>query len=239
MNNLPIKGYRVISDRTILNLLEPYDIHPKQDNMWMYTHALTHSSYRHETGVSYDYEKLEFLGDAALEWVVTNYIFARSHDLTEGQMTAYRAGLVCKQSLTRASEILGLSKIALFGKGMTNISNSIKEDLFEALLGAIAQDVGIKKVSHLVNEVIIKPYENHEFELQRHFKTEIQEIFAPRTVKYHVVRGELDFVECNVLVDGLIYGTGRGTCQREAEENAAKDAYEKHCQPIESDTSSL
>ncbi len=224
--------YRTISDQTIIRLLEPFNIHPKQENMWMYSHALTHSSFRHEAGLNYDYEKLEFLGDAALQWVVTNYVFSLSKDLNEGQMTVYRSGLVCKQSLTRASDILGLSKIALFGNGMTEISNSIKEDLFEALLGAIAQDVGIKKVSVLVNKVIIEPYENHAFELQRHFKTEVQEIFAPRSVKYHVVTNQRNYVECEVLVDGLVYGFGSGICQREAEENAAKNAYEKHCQPI-------
>lgn len=229
--NRKIKS-KAVDSKKIIDLLSKYNIVPKKENMWMYTHALTHSSFSHEAGLNYNYEKLEFLGDAALQWVVTNYVFSKNKELDEGMMSAYRAGLVCKQSLVRASDVLGLSKIALFGLGVNNISNNIKEDLFEAFLGAIAQDVGIKKVAHLVNEVIIKPYENHDFEIQRHFKTEVQEIFAPRSVKYRIIKNEREYVECEILVDGLVYGFGVGHCQRVAEENAAKDAYEKHCQPI-------
>ena len=120
--------------------------HPK--NLSIYKEALTHKSYANENNLNYNYERLEFLGDAAIDWVITNFLFNKEKHLDEGTLSLTRSNLVKKETLSKCCQEIHLDEFILLGKGaQNNASNiSIYEDVFESFIGAVARDQGIKQI---------------------------------------------------------------------------------------------
>ena len=112
--------------------------------------ALTHSSYAHEhyAGKRHDNERLEFLGDAVLELVSSDYLFHNYNEYPEGELTKLRASIVCEQSLAMCAEAISLGKYLRLGNGEDSTGGrlraSITSDAMEALIGAIYLDGGLK-----------------------------------------------------------------------------------------------
>lgn len=110
--------------------------------------AFTHRSYAVEHGLDYDNQRLEFLGDAVLEIIQTEYLFRRCPEATEGQLTKLRSALACESALARWSRELGLGDWLRMGRGEDDNGGAARRstlaDLFEAVLGAIYVDLGFE-----------------------------------------------------------------------------------------------
>lgn len=203
--------------------------------------ALTHTSYANEkkSDRSFNNERLEFLGDAVLEILVSEYLYFNYRDLTEGQLTKFRAKIVCEPTLARLAKQIELGKYIYLGKGEMltggNERASILSDAFEAIIGAVFLDGGFDKAKGLVNRVVLEHLKRVGVKnLFRDYKTELQEVIQSESstpIVYKIVKEEGPahnkcFV-AGVSHEGKLIGTGQGRNKKEAEQNAAKDALEK------------
>ena len=199
--------------------------------------AFMHSSYAHEHRQFHDNERLEFMGDAVLQLWSSNAIFPLG--LSEGKMTRLRAQLVCEKALAIYSRELHLNDFLLLGTGEEKTGGRNKDailaDAFEAFLGALFLDQGMDAVDNILNEVI-QPRLAHpdDVGIIQDYKTKLQELIqmdSSRTLHYQLVseKGPANAPEfvMNVIVDGLVLGTGSGVSKKQAEQNAARNAFEK------------
>lgn len=130
------------------------------------TIALTHKSYTNEIvcGTKASYERYEFLGDAILEFLVSNYLFEHYPDKTEGDLTKLRASLVCEFTLSKTARELKLGQYGYFSKGEKNTGgcnrDSILCDMFESLLGAIYLDSGMENAKKFVDTFLLTDIES-------------------------------------------------------------------------------
>ncbi len=229
-NNLPSKNYNLNLKKFLATLGIS---NPK--NLSIYVEALTHKSYANENNLNYNYERLEFLGDAAIDWVVTNHLFHYEKQFDEGALSRARSNLVKKETLAKCCKELHLDEYIIMGNGAkNNVSNeSIYEDVFESLMGAIARDQGIKKVVQILQNTLIKHYHSEEFNT-KDFKTLLQEYLQskgshpPKYVKKTDDNAKIKIVE--VWFDDLKYGEGQGASFKDAEQEAAASALKKMAQ---------
>ena len=112
--------------------------------------AFTHSSYANDNGESSN-QRLEYLGDSVLNFIVADYLY-NNYNVEEGQMSKWRSKMVNSDNLSKIIDNLGLDKHLLLGKSFSKqqISKSVKEDLFESLVGAIYTDSSIEKAKRFV-----------------------------------------------------------------------------------------
>lgn len=197
--------------------------------------ALTHSSYANEKklGKLGCNERLEFLGDAVLELISSDFLYARFPKITEGELTKKRASLVCEPSLAYCARQFGLQKHLLLGRGekMTGGRNrdSIVSDATEALLGAIYLDGGFDEAKKFVLGFILNDIERKQ--LFYDSKTILQEIVQERGVHVieYVLTGEhgpdhdKQFT-VELRLNGKTAGTGVGHTKKAAEQAAAFEA---------------
>ena len=199
------------------------------------TQALTHSSYANEKklGKLGCNERLEFLGDAVLELISSDFLYARFPKVPEGELTKKRASLVCEPSLAYCAREFGLPQFLLLGKGedMTGGRNrdSIVSDATEALLGAIYLDGGFASAKEFVLKFILNDLENKQ--LFYDSKTILQEIVQEKgthLVEYRLMKEEgpdhNKSFTVDVLVSGDVMGTGVGHTKKAAEQQAAYEA---------------
>ena len=198
--------------------------------------AFMHSSYANEHHGKHDNERLEFMGDAVLQLWSTNAIFPLN--LSEGQMTRLRAQLVCEHALAIYGRKLHLNGFLLLGMGEEKTGGREKDaiiaDMFEAFLGALFLDQGWPAVDSILNETLLTYLDHPEDVAEIDYKTRLQEYVqadSRRTVHYELVdeTGPSNAPEftMNAVVDGLIMGTGKGSSKKQAEQNAARNAFEK------------
>ena len=142
--------------------------------------ALTHSSYAHEhyAGKRHDNERLEFLGDAVLELVSSDFLFHNYSEYPEGELTKLRASIVCEQSLAMCAETVSLGKYLRLGNGEDSTGGrlraSITSDAMEALIGAIYLDGGFANAKEFIVRFVLNDLENKK--LFYDSKTILQEI---------------------------------------------------------------
>ncbi len=205
-----------------------------------YEQALTHTSFAHERGKRRNNnERLEFLGDAVLELIVSDYLFEAYPKLSEGKLTKLRADLVCEASLARLAFELNISQYILLGKGEIISGGSTRPSLLgdtvEALIGALYLDIGLEKCRQYVLE-LYKPIlkELQEGVLRRDYKTLLQEFSQARfsvTPSYRIVDesgpDHSKEFEAEVLMINEPVGKGWGRSKKEAEQAAAKVAWSK------------
>lgn len=205
-----------------------FKIIPK--NYSKYKQALTHPSYAHENSLNYNYQRFEFIGDAAISWIISNFLFS-DRSLSEGDMSIKKAKLVSGKTLSNAAKMINLDKLIFVGKGLEKVSDKILEDFFEAFVGVVANDVGIKKAIVIIDYCIINPYLAGEISTQKPYKTLIQEALM-RGFKNEITYRQLSDHKSKVkkvelIFDGNVYGVGYGATLKLAEEDAAKNAYSK------------
>lgn len=200
--------------------------------------ALTHRSYAYEFGGLPTNERLEFLGDSVLGLVVTEELYERFPDLDESRLSPLRSGVVNMRALASIARSLELGSALLIGKGEEltggRDKNSILADTFEALVGAIYLDLGFeacrKVILNLMKDVI-------EDAITRGSgidgKTALQELVASSgwpAPEYRVTESGPDHdksFEAVAIVNGSTFNSGRGKSKREAEQEAARLAYEE------------
>ncbi len=199
--------------------------------------ALTHSSYSNESREKPECnERMEFLGDAVLSLVVSNYIFHRFH-LDEGDLTKIRASMVCEKSLFRFAQEVGLGEELLLGRGEEQMGGrtrpSIVSDAFEALIAAIFLDGGLEPAGKFVLRFVREELDTGERSAFVDYKTMLQEIVQknPEEKVSYVLVGETGpdhdkhFV-VEVRLNSNVIGRGESRSKKGAEQLAAKEALE-------------
>ncbi len=204
------------------------------DNLDLLATALTHSSYSNEKRLSkYECnERLEFLGDAVLELISSEYIFRSNPSLPEGDLTRIRASYVCEPTLALCARELGLGEYLFLGKGEAMTGgrdrDSVLSDAMEATIGAVYLDGGFARAREYVEEFVLKDIEKKK--LFYDSKTYLQEIVQGRhqRLKY-VLLGESGpdhdkSFQVEVQVDGRGIAVGTGRTKKKAEQAAAYQA---------------
>ncbi len=198
----------------------------------LFATAITHSSYSNEHKNIENYERLEYLGDAILEAITSEYFYVNT-DYNEGKMSKIRASYVCEVALAYYAKQIGLEHYIKLGHGQVhNLNDTIIADVFEAVLGAIYLDQGYDSAKSFVYAYVI-PYIEKGTKFLTDYKTLLQELVQTdkKSLEYVLVKesGEphnKTFV-FEVRIDGIVYGTGVGKSKKEAEQKAALDAYNK------------
>ena len=196
--------------------------------------ALTHSSYANEKHLKKlsDNERLEFLGDAVLEVVSSEFLFANYPNLTEGQLTKLRASIVCEPTLATCTESVQLGEFLLLGKGEDRTGGrtrkSVLSDAMEAVIGAIYLDGGFASAKEFVHRYILTDIEHKH--LFYDSKTILQEVVQGEHEQLtYVLLGETGpdhdkTFEVGVLIGKREISTGKGRTKKAAEQDAAYQA---------------
>jgi len=198
--------------------------------------ALTHRSYAFENVLDNNNERLEFLGDAVLGIVVTDMAFREFTEMPEGELAKLRAAIVNMGALAEVGRDLGIGRFVLLGKGEEmsggRDKSSILADALEALLGAIYLDRGLDAARRLI-ERLFRPrmiaYVRGEGE--RDYKTILQELASAdlhALPEYRISERGPDHQKeftATVLLAGKEWGSGMGRSKKEAEQQAAHEAY--------------
>lgn len=200
--------------------------------------AVTHSSYANEykkKGMFYN-ERLEFLGDAVLSIIVSDYLFHKFR-VPEGELTKLRAALVCEKSLKEMADLIGLGEFIKLGKGEEMMGGrtrpSILADAFEALIAAIYLDGGIDAARTFVLRFVTDFLIDESRLAFKDYKTQLQEIVQQNPeerLNYELVDEtgpdhDKRFV-VEVHLNSNVIGCGVGRSKKNAEQMAAKEALE-------------
>lgn len=197
--------------------------------------ALTHSSFANEQKINRigDYERLEFLGDAVLELVSSEFLFRAHPDMPEGELTKTRASMVCEPALVFCAGDLDLKAFILLGRGEEATGgrsrDSIISDVLEAVIGAIYLDGGMEPAKAFISRFILSDLEDKRLffdsksslqeliqgKLKKEFHYELLEESGPEHDKLFVVE---------VFMEDVSLGMGSGKSKKAAEQQAAYKA---------------
>ncbi len=197
--------------------------------------ALTHSSYAHENNMKRfsDNEKLEFLGDAVLEMVSSEFLYHEYPTLSEGDLSKLRASLVCEPTLAYCAKAICLKDYILLGKGEDRTGgrerDSIVSDALEAVIGAMFLDGGIEVAKPFILKFILTDIEHKR--LFYDTKTTLQEVTQARYkmgVTYELVSesgpSHDKVYESRALMGDKVLGVGKGKSKKASEQDAAYQA---------------
>ena len=208
----------------------------KPNNLELYKLAFTHSSYMNEKDVKSDYERLEFLGDAVLELVMSDYLY-NNFDIEEGDMTKLRASYVCENACSTYASDLNFSKYIKVSHGEEKEGGRYKKvilaDIFEAFMGAVYLDLGFDNVKKVILDIIVPYILDKNVNFFNDYKSALQEFVQTeqRTVHYELIDEQgpshKKVFTMEVIIDGIVYGKGVGGSKKEAEQEAAKNALSK------------
>ena len=202
--------------------------------------AITHKSYTNEDKTATDNERLEFLGDAVLEFVVSDFLYKNFQNQPEGNLTALRAKIVCTTSLTQLAKHLNLGKFLRLSKGEAKSGGrqniNILADLVEAIIGAIYLDQGLTTAYNFIHRHLLSPYHKlPDLNQIKSAKTRLQEIIQNQyklTPIYKVIQEKPDqdapdHFTIGVYVNNQLLGVGQGKNKKTAQEKAAQAALQK------------
>ena len=197
--------------------------------------ALTHSSYAYENGKIPNNERLEFLGDSVLGFVVTGHVYLENPDLDEGSLSRLRSATVSAKTLAKAANEIGLGEFVRLGKGEISTGGQTKTnilaDTFEAIIGAAYLSGGLEPAKAIIDSLVLPLLSSED---------ELLETSEPRTVLSELLKslGKSDatfdvthegpdhdrtfFAE--VIVDGSSVASGSGRTRKAAEAQAASAA---------------
>ena len=200
--------------------------------------ALTHSSYANEVkhGAKSN-ERLEFLGDAVLSIVVSDYIYRNCPKLPEGELSKLRASLVCEKTLCRFSRSLGVGSCLKLSRGEKNLHGderpSILADAFEAIIASIYLDGGLEQARKFILSFVEPEIKNPRPKAFKDYKTTLQEIIQKNPEEHlsYVLTGEEGpdhnkHFSVEVHLNNNVIGRGGGRSKKEAEQQAAREALE-------------
>ena len=205
--------------------------------------ALIHRSYLNEAKGTYSSnERLEFLGDAILSFLVSHHLFIEYPTFTEGELTNLRSAVVRTETLSVVSHNLNLGDFLLLSKGEEEsggrINSTLLANCFEAVVGAIFIDQGIEKTKEFIEKkLLVLLAEIIEKRTYRDFKSQFQEMVQERlrlSPLYKVMNEEgpdhAKVFHIGVYVSDELYGVGIGKSKQEAEQAAAAQGLEKWTQ---------
>lgn len=195
---------------------------------WYYM-AFTHTTFSNEQKEKkyQSYERLEFLGDTLLSWMVSRHIFLK-YNLDEGKMSLLRASLIKKDALVNYTKKLGLEKCLITGKGGEKLLNNagILSDIFESFLAALYLDLGYVQVERILQKTIYIDIKNSWDKENKDYKTLIQEYLqsdSKHKIKYVSFKKNNKFIT-QLFFENEVFGTGTSDTKKAAEQQAAKAA---------------
>lgn len=191
-------------------------------NRQLIEEALTHPSKSKK-----NYQRLEFLGDSILDFLVGEFLFKNSKK-SEGELTVLRAHFVSEEYLASCFDKLDIENELFLGKSLKNhITRAIKGDVFEAIVGAVYLEFGIEKVREFIVEKLnLSDFDNVE---DTNYKTQLQELVQANfkcTMKYETEK-DGDMFVANFFMDEDLISTGYGKDKLSAEQNCAFVALKK------------
>jgi ribonuclease-3 len=221
------------------NLFEiQHNINYEFKNMELLYQAMSHSSYINDSKMNKlkSNERLEFLGDAVLELISSEFLFEKYPMKTEGELTKLRASLVSEYPLAQVARQLKLGDYIILSNGEERTGgrnrDSIISDAVEALLGAIYLDGGIEEAKRFVYTFVLNDIEKKQLFFDS--KTMLQELIQKYhlgTLSYELIREDgpdHDKVyEVNAMLDKKVIGTGSGRTKKQAQQQAAYEAIQK------------
>ncbi|CAM2953962.1 ribonuclease III [Hathewaya histolytica] len=197
--------------------------------------ALTHSSYANQRkNISYN-ERLEYLGDAVLELIISEYLYINCKDKLEGELTKIRATIVCESSLHEIAQKWDLGKFIIMSKGEEQTGgrtrNSILADCVEAIIAAVYLDKGLKFTRKFILDNFMATIERAiKNQIILDYKTKLQELLQKNgevSISYNLTSCEgpphRPIFHVEVVINGKSSGKGSGYSKKEAEQNAAKE----------------
>lgn len=204
----------------------------------LFIEAVTHRSYSNENNLSRNYERLEFLGDAVLQLIVTEYLTMKYKDFDEGVLSKYRGYFVSEAFLSKIARSIQLGSFMRLGKGEQQSGGADKSsllcDIFESLVAAIYIDGGYnyarKLIVTLASDEIDKTIEDNDFldsktELQKLTQQKFDLLPAYRVTGEEGPEHEKTFY-IEVTVGNKLVAKGSGRSKKKAEQNAAKAAFQ-------------
>ncbi|EEI18646.1 MAG: ribonuclease III [Lentilactobacillus hilgardii] len=220
-----------------LNEMLKQDFNIHIDDQDLLDEAFTQASYVNEHRDQHlkFYERLEFLGDAVLQLIVSEYIFKRYPKLPQGRLTRLRAAMVNEQSFSTFARECHFNKYIRLGKGEEKAGardrDSLLCDIFESFVGALYLDQGKKVVEGFVQQVIFPKLDEGMFAKFFDHKTELQELAqadGPVDIDYELVDeygpDNDRLFKVNVAIDDKLLGVGIGHSKKDAEQRAAQEA---------------
>lgn len=206
----------------------------KFNNIELLFEAMTHSSYAHELKINKIAcnERMEFLGDAVLQIISSDFLFKKYPDILEGKLSKMRSSLVRESALYQCSKAIDLGEFIMLGRGEENCGGrtkpSVIADAFEALLGAVYMDGGLEKASDIIHRFILTEEQVSEAN-QADSKSYLQEL-VQKDGKHHEIEYKIisengpdhdkEFV-VELTIDGEVKSTGKGKSKKAAEKDAA------------------
>lgn len=197
--------------------------------------AVTHSSFANEQKINRQkhYERLEFLGDAVLELVSSDFLFQTHPEMPEGQLTKLRASMVCEPALAYCAKDLTLDSYIQLGKGEESTGgryrDSIVSDVMEAVIGAIYLDGGMEPARTYIHRFILSDLENKQLfldsktNLQEYMQQNLKKEFHYRLVEESGPEHDKVFL-VEVVMEDKVLGRGKGRTKKAAEQQAAYEA---------------
>lgn len=207
-------------------------------NMEYLRKALTHSSYANELKIGKlgSNERLEFLGDAVLELVSSEFFFRLYKNQSEGELTKLRARFVCEPALAYCAQVIGLGEMLLLGKGEEatggRLRPSVLSDALEALIGAVYLDGGFANAKEIVLNFILNDFDSKVFFYDS--KTILQEEIQKEGTEqpeYRLISesgpDHMKVFSISVYLGEEELGRGEGPSKKQAEQQAAHEALKK------------
>ncbi len=223
--------------KTIDEFLEKFHIETNRKDL--YEMAFTHSSFNSDAKTHHhDYERLEFMGDSVLGFVIASMLFNEHPDMLEGALTKAKSFLVQSEYLAKLARKIGYPEFIRAGKSLSTQevmnNQSILEDVFEAVIGAVYLDKGIEFARKFIENIYQDDVKNFTLEEVKDYKSILQEAMQAEyreSVNYKIVfekgppHNRTFFAE--VRFNGIVLGRGEGRSKKIAEQEAAKDALNK------------
>lgn len=197
--------------------------------------ATTHTSFAYENDIEYDYERLEFLGDAVVELVISEELYRRFPEATEGQLTFLRSRIVRQKSLVEVAKEIGLPGLVLLGKGEQQTGGSSKKsllaDVMEAIIGAIYIDSGFLVVREFIlknfADIISLSYKTANDDFKTRLQEKLQKDYKSVSIEYNVLNSsgpdhKKEF-QIGLYVNNEFVAKGIGRTKKQAEQEAASN----------------
>ena len=202
----------------------------------VYKEAMTHKSFAAEHQLSYDNQRLELLGDAVVQIILTDYLYRRYTDLQEGDLTKIRSAMVNQDALAQFARDISLGSFLLLGRGELELNGQDRDstisDAFESLIGAIYLDHGLETATNIFLPILLKNYPDpaeslHEINpkgiLQEYTQQNSQGVPQYRVVSVtgpaHAPQYEVE-----VLIKDKVIARGTASSHKLAEREAARAA---------------
>jgi ribonuclease-3 len=201
-------------------------------NVDYYKCAFTHRSAVGSKKTGHN-ERLEYLGDAMLGAIVADYLYEKYPSYEEGHLTKMRSKLVNRMTLLNVGKTMNLDKFLVSQVNVGVEGKFILSNMVEALVGAVYLDLGYEYAKYFVVNILLKDLLNSDIEnLEYDFKSKILEWGQKRKQEISFVSQQDDkesipVFSSDILIDGVVAGSGTGYTKKESEQNAAKDVWKK------------